>query len=345
MNRVSKVLFIAAASLAMTGTALAQEPPADPPAEGEGETAPPAEGEAGAEGGAAVGAEVGTDGAKVDAAPEGGMYTSATWPLANIDRPLNAAKGMIEIKPSIEMGYTAGDDDAMIDSETAFSLGVGARYGITDKIEALFSFDRIALSPTPVDEMGEDANGDRIKGVLTIGAGFGLTQGAAGGKFDSEAKAAFQYDLLGEVGFLLAGVDVRYKLGPKMWVGTPINEPGLIITVVSPETMGMSFKPMFLNIPAAFGFQATPKLHLQANLQLLTWNINEDAQLLANVQTGGTPGEKKAVTLVGADVTNVEVKSIFALSNTMDVRVDLDLGDLNNAGDFFGLLAGVSLRL
>jgi len=334
MNRVSKVLFIAAASLAMTGTALAQEPPADPPAEGEGETTPPAEGEAGAEGGAAVGAEVGTDGAKVDGAAEGGVYTKANWPLAAIDRPLNAAKGMLEVKPEIDMGYTAGEGE--VDSETSFSLGVGARYGISDKIEALFSFDRIILSPSP------EEGGDRIKGVLAVGAGLQLTRGAAGGKLDTEVKAALLYDLLFETAVVAAGVDVRYKITDKLFVGTPINRPGLILTVKGfefPDGTGgtTTISPIFLNIPAAVGFQATPKLQLQANLDLISLALNEDAK-------GGPDGS--TATFIFGDFINLDIDAIFAISNAMDVFVNLDLGELKeSAGDSFGVGLGVNIRI
>jgi hypothetical protein len=330
MNRVSKGLFIAAASLAMTGTAFAQDP-ADPP---EG-------GEVGGEAGGEVGGEAGGE-AEVtpEVAPAAqvapGVYTKETWPLAAIDRPLNAAKGMLEIKPALSMEYTGGDDATMTESETAFSLGVGGRYGISDKLEALFSFNRIILSPSP------ESGGDRIKGELALGAGLQLTRGAAGGKLDTEVKAALLYDLLFETAVIAAGVDARYKITDKLYVGTPINRPGLVVTVKGlefPDGTGgtVTIAPIFLNIPVAVGFQATPKLQLQANMNLMRLNLNEDAK-------GGPDGS--TATFIFGDYINLDIDALFALSHKMDVAVNLDLGELkDSAGDSFGLTAGVNIRL
>ncbi|HEY5937386.1 MAG TPA: hypothetical protein VIU61_22225 [Kofleriaceae bacterium] len=333
---MSKGLFIAAASLAMTGTAFAQDP-ADPPAGGEG-----GGGEAGGEvgGEAGAGAEVAPETAQVEpaAAVAGGVYTKETWPLAAIDRPLTAAKGMIEISPDFDFAYVSSDDGmGGSSSDTVLGISALARYGISDKLELIGAYTGGAL----LGGLGGLGSGITLspeteaKGALTVGVGFSAISGAAGGKLDIAPKAAFQYDLLSESGVILAGADIRFKLSDKMWVGTPMNRPGLVATVVplkiATPVGELELSPISFIIPAAFGFQATPKLMLQLNTTLTSIAINEDA--------GDT-------SFIFGDFIVLDVDGVFAISNKMDVRVNLNLGELkDSAGDLIGISAGVNLRL
>lgn len=74
-----------------------------------------------------------------------------------------------------------------------------------------------------------------------------------------EPKVAFQYDLLLETAAVVAGVDVLYKLHDKIWIGTPVNRPGLVAFVKGLELpapigeikpfsstcrLGLGFKPL-----------------------------------------------------------------------------------------------------
>ncbi len=325
MNRLSKCLFVAAASVAMTGVAFAEDPPKDPPAD-----PPPDGGGAGAAGGAGV------------AVSAGGAVTADTYAKGYVDRDQVIYKGGIEISPRFDLFYSKTVDTSGAESSsTVTALNVGGRYGITEKLEALASFDRIIL--TGVD--GIEA-GDRVKGVLTAGVGIGVLKG----KFDVEVKAALQYDL-GGAGitppvFLLAGADVRYHLSPKMWIGTPVNRPGIVFGLTNVKLGDMEIedtKPFLINIPLAFAFQATPELAIQVNTDLLQLRLNDAAK---GVDAMGNAGD--AVTFIGTDEGGgfpLDLDVIFALSNKMDVQGKLDLGDLKNAGDAFRLTAGVNIRL
>ncbi len=325
MNRVSTFLSIAAATAAMTGVAFAEDPKPDD-----------AGGAAGA--GAAAGgtATVGTDGAKVDASATVGMFTAATWPKAYVDRPQVAGKGMIEVTPIFDFARKTTTVMGTSSSTNATQINLGGRYGINDKIEALASFNRIILSPSPT------SGGDRVKGQLTAGVGIGLAKG----KLDAEVKVAVGYDLLAKNAPLLAGVDVRYHLGPKMWVGTPVNRPGLVLFLkgtditlptVPPTTVTIS--PIFFNIPVAFAYQATPDLAIQANTALMRLNLNDDAK-------GGPMGS--TATFFGTDDFGgipLDIDAIYAISNKMDVIGNLNFGDLKHIGDNLGITAGVNIRM
>lgn len=308
MKRVSKLLSIAATSLALTGTALAD----DPPAGGDGGGGDAGSG-SGAGGGATAPAP--TDGGGVAA----GMFTKENWPTASIDRPLSAAKGMIEIAPIFNYAHAK---DAMGNSSDGTGASVVGRYGISDKLEALFGYSGIRFSP----------GGFEAKGDLQVGAGIMAVAGGAGGKLDIEPKAAFDYNLVLETAAIAVGADIRYKVTPKIFLGTPINKPGLVITVKGIDILGTTIAPIFFELPFAVGFQATPQLAIQVNTLLAHFKIND---------SGG------ANTFVGADFIPLNADILYGLSNKMDIRINLNLGDLKTIGDTnaIGVNAGVNVRL
>lgn len=315
MNRFSKGLFIAAASVAMTGVAFAEDEAGAPPAEGS-EVQPPPDGTP----------------PPTATAPTGGEFTAETWPKDYVNRPQNIYKGGIEISPRFGLDYTKTVDTAGNEtSSTVTSLSVSGRYGVTDKIEALASYDGITL--TGVEGI---STGDRLKGQLLVGGGLILAKG----KLDLEAKVALGYDFAGETAPLLAGVDVRYHISPKMWVGTPVNRPGLVAFLKGfDDGMGGTLSPLFFQLPAAFAFQATPELAIQANTNIFTIAFNDAGKLF----TGG-----ESVGFIFTDEGGgipLDLDVIYALSNKMDVQANLDLGDLKNIGDAFALTAGVNIRL
>jgi hypothetical protein len=62
----------------------------------------------------------------------GGLFTKETYPIAEIERPLTITKGMVELRGGLDVDVSA---------ETAFEkwgIGVNARYGIEDNVEAQF---------------------------------------------------------------------------------------------------------------------------------------------------------------------------------------------------------------
>ncbi|MBX3157638.1 MAG: hypothetical protein KF773_16810 [Deltaproteobacteria bacterium] len=301
MNRVSKIVFVAAASLAaMAGTAFAEEPAAG---DGAGE---------GGEGGAAAGGEAmpapAAGGVSADA---GGEVTKANWPLAVIERPLTAAKSMIEISPILGIGHFG--------SANVDALALAGRYGVSDKLEILAAYQGISLGLLDSDT--------QFKGALTAGVGYSAIKGSAGGKLDLAVKAGLAYDLKGETFKILAGPDVRYKITPKLYVGTPQNVPGLTITAKGAEVMGVSSNPIDFTIPVAVGFQATPKLGLQLATQLFNIGISDSANSSI------------------ADATPIQLDGVFALSNKLDVRGIFRTEDLQNFDVALSFFAGVNYRM
>lgn len=312
--KLSKCLFAAAASLAMTGVAFADEPtpdpnapPTDPPAD------PTAGGAAGADGNAAV--------------TVGGAFSAETWPLEYTLRPQVLYKGGIEVSPRFNLAYAKVGDD----SSTVTSLSVGGRYGVSDTLEILASYDGFILSGVDGIEFG-----DRVKGALTAGAGLGVAKG----KLDAEVKAALTYDLGGETAAILAGVDVRFNLAPKMWVGTPVNRPGLVAFVKGfDDGMGGTVSPIFFRLPVAFAYQATPELAIQANTNLFNVAFNDAGK----ISTGG-----ESVSFIFTDEGGglpLDFDFIYALNHKMDVQANLGLGDVLNIGDVISVSAGVNIRL
>jgi len=322
MNRVSKCIFVAAASVAMTNVAFAQDPPADPPADGTGATV---------SGDAAV--TVNPDGTPVVAVDvnAGAMLSVANWPTSYLLRTLNAAKGMLEVGAFLNIGLvktanTAGEEE----TETIIGLNFEGRYGINEKLEALFAYtgspflgglgNGITLSPD-----------SEFKGAVVVGAGYQAVAGGSGGKLDIEPKGALSYDLLGETAVLLAGADVRFKLNDKIWIGTPQNRPGLVVTLKGIEAGPVTISPIFFDLPLGVGFQASDKLHLQLNTQLLRLAINEDA------------GDSA---FFAADFIPLDLEALFAVSNKLDVKFRLNFGELkDSAGDFIGVSAGAFFRI
>jgi hypothetical protein len=332
MKRISKVLLTAVSMTAMTGVAFAEDPPADPNAGGGGTDA------TGAGAGANVNTTVGPDGVKVDASA---VITLENYPLAYVDRPQNMTKGNVEVSPKFQfLRQTADDGMGNSSSSNITDIGVGARYGITDKIEVLGAFNRVIL--TGVDGI---ETGDRLKGQLAVGAGIVVAKG----KLDVEVKAGI-IDELGGLGIealvLQAGADVRFHVNDKIWIGTPNNRSGLIAGLTNLKFGGMEIpdsKPLEIQIPLAVAFQATPELGIQANTRLFDIALNDASK---GVDAMGEAGS--AIQFISQDEFGgipLDIDVIYALSNKMDVIVNLDLVDLKNAGDFLAITGGVNLRL
>jgi hypothetical protein len=334
MNRISKVLFTAVTMTAMTGVAFADDPPPDPNAGGGGGDG------TGAGAGATVGATVGPDGAKVDASA-GAMITLANYPKAYVDRPQVIPKGVPEISPTFQFLRSTADDGMGNSSSTNITaLGVGGRYGVTDKVEVLAAFNRIILSGVDGIETG-----DRLKGQLNVGAGISVAKG----KLDVEVKAGV-FDELGGLGIktlvFVAGADVRFHINEKMWIGTPINRPGLVAGITNAKFGDMEIpdsKPLEIQIPFAFAFQATPDLAIQANTRLFDIALNDASKGVDAMGEAGSAVKFFSQDEFGGIPLDIDV--VYGLSNKMDVRVNLDLVDLKNAGDFLAITGGVNLRL
>ena len=120
MNRVAKVVFVAAASLAVgIGTAIADDDP-QPAGDGSDATQGGGEGEGSGSADASGGAA-----ATVDASA---AYTKDTWPTAYVDRPVTLAPGMIQVHADF---YGNLSTDLVF---KPFGLAPDIHYGVNDKM-------------------------------------------------------------------------------------------------------------------------------------------------------------------------------------------------------------------
>ena len=257
MNRVSKGLLIAAASLAMTGTAFAQDPPADPPAGGEGGEggeaggAGEAGGEAGA--GATVGAETPAGGETVGAEVSGGMYTKETWPKDIVARPLTLAKGMVEIR---------GDVFVNLSKELVgkpFAIAPDIYYGVSDKLSIGLTHGLgLCLAGSEngcgevYNDVGLDVNLSALRDAkmdLALKVGLDLRGGGAG-PFDPMLLQAH------------LGAIFKYRIDKIAIYAEPTIGIGITERDGTDDGMGGTAggNKETIAVPVTLGFQATPEL-------------------------------------------------------------------------------------
>lgn len=248
MKRVSKVLFVAAASLAFAGTALAQDaPPADPPAGG-GDATPPAGGE-------------------TTPPPATGDATMA--PTSALP-PLTLGAGKIEIGgETVTINLSA---DAV---GKPISLAPAIYYGVNDKLTVGVTHDagstmwsprpafRTITIVNPLDPTmtltgvggagicltGEDNGCNKVYDNVGLDALFSLAMGkfsvAAHGGLDVFSFDPFTLSLR-------AGVLGRYEIAPKIAVSF---DPRISIGLTERD-----FNKETIDVPAWLWFMASPKL-------------------------------------------------------------------------------------
>jgi len=311
MHRVSKILFVSAASIVLAGgVAAADRAPKrhDDDASADRRTATKHAGDDDSS------PDSSSTPSEETAESAAAQPTKDSWPTAASERPLTAAQGMLEVTP---MG-TFSRASAGNTSVTGEGATIAARYGISSRLELAASYTGITLNPS-----------SNWKGALAAGLGFSMIRGAAGGRLDIAPRAGAIYDLTGKTVVAVASADVRYKLSSRLWLGTPFNVPGLEATVKGADVMGTtaSATPIVLQVPFAVGYQATSALQLQASTVVASISI------------------KDSHTTTIADGTPLTIDALYALGNKLDLRVDLGLPDLQHAGDALSLAAGINLRL
>jgi hypothetical protein len=291
------------------------------------------EGEAGATagGGAEVGAEVTTgEGAPVDAnaAVDAGMAVSTT---SAIDWSLLMPAGKIGVYGGYSIVKFSFSDPATGTSVsfTGDRFGVGAGYGVTDKITAGAQY---AFTPGLIG----DADGE-FKGDLGL---FGQFDIKSDDKLHLTGSAMFAIDLCGaqdpmtgdcsSAKAITAGLGARYKLAPNMAVftGAPYG-PGpvgqhLVISLEDGNAASFS-------LPVGFMFQATPELNINAQTSLGTIAFNDAA------------GESA---FFGADFIPLSLGGLFAVNDKVAVEASFSLPDLKEAQfDLYIISIGARLRL
>jgi hypothetical protein len=274
---------------------------------------------------ATVGAEVnaGGAGAGMEATvPATGGPTMA-WPKEIIDRPLTVLKGKIGAGADLAIAtrtvttVTGTPPVTTTESSTFVGLQLLAGYGVSDKLEVGASYS-FAL------------NEFEIKGPLTLYGNFNLTND---GKLAVGAGAGLIIDLnsvddMGDssVGFAIdAGLGVRYKLAPKfaVFTGNPYA-PGLLGDHLHLGLSGDESKTF--SIPVGFAMQATPELFAYVTTNLATILLSD-------------PGMGDRAAFIW-DITPLTVGAWYAATPNIDVGGALGFGDLQNAGDTWGILLG-----
>ncbi len=248
--------------LAVAGTASAQD--AEP------EEAAPPEGEGEGEGEAAAPPEGAAPMPDDASAPPAGR-----WPRSVIARPLTLPKGLAQL----------GADLAANNDFSTVGMNVVAGYGISDDLEATL-FYGFAL-----EEL-------EIKGNLDVDLGYKLLRGAAGGKLEVIGRGRLGYSVVGEdLNPLRLGAHVQYNVTDQIALITPGQQ--LVIGLAEDDAGGT---PMFLQLPVAVGFQATPELYLQLDTTLAQIEISDSGNAF-----------------FGADTTPLLVTAVYNAMPALDV--------------------------
>lgn len=243
MNKASRLLIASLATFGFVGSALAQDPPAEPDP-----NAPPPDDGMAADPNAAATPDPNDPNA---AAPAG------KWPRSVIARPLTLPAGVFMVGADI-VNFTSNFFDPAL-------IRVLVGYGITDDIELAF-----AHYAFPTSDVG--------KGSIAAGLGFKLVRGGMGGKLEAIARAQIGYDLAasidvttgetsGAVSPLGLGVHVQYNVTDKIALITPGNQ--LVI--------GLDPNFIQLAIPVGVGLQATPELYVQLDTNIANIDIKDSA--------------------------------------------------------------------
>lgn len=301
MSGLSKVLIAAAVTFAVpVSTAFAQD------------DAPVVEGEAGVEAGASVDAS----GAATEPPVEGTATVSVGGPgvpfAEVINRPYTLGKGRLGVSADILIAHLSVSILGMSASSTSEFLGLGAGYGISDKLELGLTY-AFAL------------NEFEIKGPLDIYGKFSLSDsGALAVAASADLELNFANDTSLEVH---AGLAVRYKVAPKFAIFTG-----------NPYTLGVAGQHLSLNfedggaktfsIPVGVEIQATPQLFAFAGTNIATILLSDPG-----------PGDRAA--FIGSDGLGIPltVGGFFNVNKSIDVGASFQT-DLKNAGDFYVLTLG-----
>ena len=299
----AKVMFIGASLLLAAGTAFADDPGA---AAGGGAGDPAAGG--------------GTAGAPAPApAPGDAGAATAGWSSAINDRPLVLPQGKLEVHGALPiLAITTSNGMGMSTTDTAEALGVGATFGIADKLEGGLDYF-FPLNP----------NGDVTKGFLDIHGAFSAIHTD---KMDLAIAAGLAFNLSGSnTDFLLnLGGWFRYKVAPNISIFTgqppiPFQLGGLSTFLAPPLPFQFEIglnnsQPAILDLPVGIGLQATPQIFAFASLDL------------ADIYLTNAPPNKSAL-VVGSDFIPVGIGAFFT-ADKLDVGVEF-ADDLKNAGDFY----------
>lgn len=238
MIRVSKTLFIAASTLILGGTALADEPEGD--------------GTDGSEGGGEAAAAAPTVGVSASA----GGFSPDGWPQQIIDRSLVMKKGMIRaqadlgiVRLSVTLPPIPPSTTPTTESTTGSTLTVGGGFGVSDQIEVGGSYG-IALKDF------------EAKGPFSL---YGLYSLKNEQQVRLAAGGSMTYHIGAETFGLNLGAAFQYHLGEKMMIFSPASQ----LSIPLSPNAGAA-----IDLPVGFGIQATPNVFASLQTSLATIGLS-----------------------------------------------------------------------
>lgn len=221
---------------------------------------------------------------------EGAAADSSRYPRAVINRPLTLPKGLAQV----------GADLAANHDFSGFGLNAVGGYGVSDDLEVT-GFYAFALKDF------------EIKGSLDVDVGYKLLRGAAGGKLEVIGRGRVGYNVLGEdLNPLRLGAQVQYNVTPKIALISPAQQ---LVIGLADNDAGVT--PIYLQIPVAVGYQATPELYVQLDTTLAQIEISDSGNAFFGADT--TP---IAVTGVYNAMPNLDVIGSIALNLTPPDTID-----------------------
>lgn len=296
----AKVLMIGASLLLAAGTAFA-----DGDGEGSGSAAPPAPDANGANGagqGSAMSATATAGGGAAGAWSDELISNTLTMPKSalGVYGTLGLATSSVTIvDPTTGMSTTS--------SSTAENLGIGAGYGISDKL---------TIGGEYAVPLHDDAGTFPNSGALTVYGGYNVM---SSGKLSVAAGADLSLAFDSTDFTLDAGVTVRYSVAPKfaVFTGNPVA-PGILGNQLS---IGLySNAPIVLSIPVGVAFQASPQLYAWADTILASFLF--------------APASANA--FIFSDFIPIQVGALYRATKDIDVGAALT-DDLKDAGNTFGI--------
>jgi hypothetical protein len=243
------------------------------------------------------------------------------WSRSLIDRPYVVNKGKIGAYADYGIVSISFDIGGMTQTATGDGFGIGAGYGITDKITAGLQY---GFTPGIIGDADSE-----IKGALGL---FGEYQIMHDAKLDVTASADFDLDLCAGTDMngdcvsgkaIHAGLGARYTLAPKMalFTGAPYG-PGPVgqHLSISLETDG----PITFAVPVGFMYQATPELNVHLGTELANLSISNSDSVF-----------------FGADYINLSLGGLYSVTPNIDVAAMFLMPDLKEAGfDLYAFTLG-----
>ncbi len=312
MARLSKLLFAATALVAVPLTAFAEgDEPAPAPDGGGGGDAP-----AGGDGAAAPAPAPDAGGGEMM-----GSFTKETWPLAVVERPINVAKGMIEIRADVFVNLSK---DAVA---KPLAIAPDIYYGVSDKLMVGLTHN-LGLCLTGTDSgCAKVYNDVGFEGVFSVKRDAKMDLAVAGG-----LELASLDPMLAR---LNVGARFKYRAGKIGIYVDPNLGLGLNKRTSDPVT-GLGGNKEALSLPVKIGFQATPKLFAYVRTGIGGLGIGPNA---------GAPLSHFGDLFV----IPVGVGALFAVSNKIDVGGEFFLpavaGSSIASTDFRALILTGNIRL